>query len=57
MATMAVRPELGTPLLALVVPAKVLVAVLAGAAVVSLMRGHFGLVAPRRGVPSADGST
>lgn len=41
-ATMGARPELGTPLLAVVMPAKVLAAALAGAAVVSLLRERFG---------------
>lgn len=41
-ATMAARPELGSPLLAVVMPSKMLAAVLAGVAVASVLRGRFG---------------
>ncbi len=41
-ATMAASPELGSPLLAVVMPAKVLAAVLAGATAVRLLRGCHG---------------
>ena len=41
-ATIAARPELGTPLLALVMVAKVLAGALAGVAVASVLRGRFG---------------
>jgi hypothetical protein len=44
MATMAVRPELGTPLLGLAMGAKVLAAVLAGVVMVLLLRERFGRI-------------